>query len=46
MTKEEVIAEIEEYIQDSDRCISEDDDYIRGWKAGLMTALEILEELE
>lgn len=45
MTKEEVIKEIEEYIQDIDKCISEDDEYIRGWKSALLVALELMTKL-
>ena len=40
MTKEELIKEIEESIQDIDKCISEDEEYIRGWKCAMLTILE------
>lgn len=45
MTKEEVIKEIEEYIQEADKCISEDKEYIRGWKSALLVALELMTKL-
>ena len=45
MTKEEVIKEIEEYIQGADKCISEDEEYIRGWKSALLVALELMTKL-
>lgn len=43
--KDEVIKEIEEYIRDADKCISENDDYIRGWKSALLVALELMTKL-
>ena len=46
MSKEEAIKEIEEYIADADKAISEDPEYIRGWKSALLVALEILTKLE
>lgn len=46
MTKEEAIKDIEEYLQDADKCISEDEEYIRGWKSALLVALEIMVNLE
>lgn len=42
MTKHEAIKDIEEYIQDSDKAISEDEEYIRGWKSALLVALEVI----
>ena len=45
MTKEEVIKRIEKYIQDADKCISEDEDYLRGWVSGLSSALETVKKL-
>lgn len=42
MTKAEAINEIEEYIQDADKAIAEDEEYIRGWKSALLVALEIV----
>ena len=46
MTKEEAIKEIIEYIRDSDKCISEDDEYIRGWKSALLVALETINKID
>lgn len=45
MTKDEAVAEIEEYIRDADKAISEDEEYIRGWKSALLVALEILNKI-
>lgn len=45
MTKEEAIEEIEEYLRDADKAISEDDEYIRGWKSALLVAMEIVHKL-
>lgn len=45
MTKEEAIKEIEEYIRDADKCISEDEEFISGWKSALLTALEIVTKI-
>lgn len=45
MTKQEAIKEIEEYLQDADKAISEDEEYIRGWKSALLVALELLNKL-
>lgn len=42
MTKDEAIKEIEEYIADANKAISEDEEYIRGWKSALLVALEII----
>jgi len=42
VTKQEAINEIEDYLQDADKAISEDKEYIRGWKSALLTALEIV----
>lgn len=38
----EVIKDIKEYILDADKCISEDEQYIRGWKSAMLTVLEAL----
>lgn len=46
MSKQEAIQEIEEYIQDADKAISEDEEYIRGWKSAMLVALEIMTKLE
>ena len=45
MTKEETIKELEEYLRDADKAISEDDEYIRGWKSALLVAIEIVHKL-
>lgn len=45
MTKEELLKEIEEYIHDADKAISEDDEYIRGWKSAMLVALELVIKL-
>ena len=45
MTKDEAITEIVEYIQDADKAISEDKEYIRGWKCALLVALEIINKM-
>ena len=45
MSKDEAIKEIEEYLQDADKCISEDEEYIRGFKSALLVALEILTKI-
>lgn len=41
MDKKQLIKEIEEYIVDADNAISEDEEFIRGWKSGLLVALEL-----
>lgn len=46
MTKKEAIKEIEEYIVDADKAISMDEEYIRGWKCALLTALGIVYSIE
>lgn len=45
MTKQEGINELEELLRDANKAISEDEDYIRGWKSALLVALEILIKL-
>lgn len=45
MTIEEAKQEIKEYLQDADKAISEDEEYIRGWKSALLVALELLNKL-
>lgn len=42
MTKDEAVKEIEEYLGDADKAISEDEEYIRGWKSAMLTALEVV----
>ena len=46
MTTKEAIKEIEEYIEDADKAISEDEEYIRGWKSAMLVALEIVTNIE
>lgn len=45
MTIEEAIKEIKEYIQDADKAISEDEEYIRGWKNAMLVTLKILSNI-
>ena len=45
MTKNEAIKEIEELIVDADKAISEDEEYIRGWKSALLVALEVITKI-
>ena len=45
MTKEEAIKELEEYLRDADKAISEDDEYIHGWKSALLVAMEVVHKL-
>lgn len=46
MTKEELVKEIEESIQDIEKCISEDEEYIRGWKCAMLTVLEKMRKVK
>ena len=46
MTTDEAIKEIEEYLQDADKCISESEEYILGWKSAMLVALEVLTKLK
>ena len=46
MTKDEAIKEIEELIVDADKAISEDEEYIHGWKSALLVALEVIIKIE
>ena len=46
MNIQEAIDKIEEYIQDADKAISEDEEYIRGWKSAMLAALEIVIQLK
>ena len=46
MTKEEVLKEIKEYLDDADKAISEDEEYIRGWKSAMLVALELVSKLK
>ena len=45
-TKEEAIKDIEEYYRDADKCISEDEEYIRGWKCAMLVAIEVITEID
>lgn len=46
MDKEQLIKELEEYLEDADKAISEDEEYIRGWKCALLTAIELAYKLK
>lgn len=46
MTTEEAIKEIEDEIEDVDKAISEDEEYVRGWKSAMLVALEIVTNIE
>ena len=46
MTKKEVIEEFTEYLQDADNAISEDEEYIRGWKSAMLVAIEIVSKMD
>lgn len=46
MNKEQLIKELEEYLSDADKAISEDEEYIRGWKSALLVALELAHNLK
>ena len=46
MTKQEAINEIKEYLGDADKAISEDEEYIRGWKSAMLVALEIVNNID
>lgn len=46
MTKQEAIEEIEEYLDDADKAISMDEEYICGWKSALLVALEIVHQIQ
>ena len=46
MTKQEAIEEIEEYIRDADKAISDDEEFIHGWKSAMLTCLELVMNLE
>ena len=45
MTIEEAIKEIKEHIHDIDKAISEDEEYIRGWKSAMLVALETISKI-
>lgn len=45
MTIDEVKQEVIEYLEDADKAISEDEEYIRGWKSALLVVLELLNKL-
>lgn len=44
--KQKLITEIEEYIRDADKAISDDEEFIRGWKSAMITCLESVEDLQ
>ena len=46
MTRQEVVEEIEEYIRDADKAISDDEEFIHGWKSAMLTCLELVMNLE
>jgi vacuolar-type H+-ATPase subunit H len=46
MTKEEILKEIKEYLDDADKAISENEEYIRGWKSAMLVALELVSKLK
>ena len=46
MDKEQLIKELEEYMADVDKAISEDEEYIRGWKAALLTVIKLAHKLK
>ena len=46
MDKEQLIKELEEYMADADKAISEDEEYIRGWKCALLIAIELAYNLK
>lgn len=46
MTKEEVLKEIKGYLDDADKAIGEDEEYIRGWKSAMLVALELVSKLK
>ena len=46
MTKQEAIEEIKEYIRDADKAISDDEEFIHGWKSAMLTCLELVMKLE
>ena len=38
--------EMLEYLSDADKCISEDEEYIRGCKSAFLVALELVNKLD
>ena len=42
MTVEVAKQKVRKYIEDADKAISEDEEYIRGWKCAFLIALELL----
>ena len=46
MTKAEAVKDIKEYIRDADKAISEDEEYIRGWKSAMLVALETISKMD
>ena len=45
MTKDEAVKELEEHLRDADKAISEDEEFIRGWKSALLVALEVVHNI-
>ncbi len=46
MSKQDAIEEIKDYLRDADKAISEDEEYIRGWKSAMLVALEVIGKIE
>ena len=46
MTRQEVVEEIEGYIQDADKAISDYEEFVHGWKSAMLTCLELVMNLE
>ena len=45
MTKDEAVKELEEHLRDADKAISEDEEFIRGWKSALLVVLEVVQNI-
>lgn len=43
---DKAIKELEEYLQDADKCIGEDSEYIRGWKSAMLVGIEMLTRMD
>ena len=46
MSKQDAIEEIKDYLQDADKAVSEDEEYIRGWNSAMLVALEVIWKIE
>lgn len=46
MTIEEAKQEVFEYLRDADKAISDNDEYISGFKSALLVALELLNKID